>query len=72
MGNAYNIFIELWELDKKLHIFLIELSMGRLKFVRASKFWQLLAQLAGRDFGQSFTPEMLPHMSTLKWQSNKI
>ena len=55
MENAYNILIKLWKLDRKLHIFSYW-RMGRLQFVRAtSKFWKLLAQLASRDFRQSFT-----------------
>ena len=49
-------FLKLWELDRKLHIFPSDLSIGWLEFVRTSKFWKLLAQLAGKDFGQSFTP----------------
>ena len=48
----YNILTQLWWLDRKLHIFPIDLSMGWLKFVRASKFWKLLAQLAGRDLAK--------------------
>ena len=56
MGNAHNILIKLWELDRKLHIFPIDMSKVRLKFVRACKFGKLLAQLASGDFGQIFTP----------------
>ena len=36
------------------------------QFVRASKFWKLLAQLAGRDFDQSFTPAVATWI-TGKW-----
>ena len=53
MENAYNILITLLELDG---ISYIDMIVGRLKFVRASKFWKLLAQLASWDFRQSFTP----------------
>ena len=53
MGNAYKILIKLYV---KLHIFPIDPSMGRLEFVRASKFKKALAQLASKDFGQNFTP----------------
>ena len=51
--------------------FPIDLRMGRLKFVRTSKFWKLPAQLAGNDFGQSFTPDpkVLGWIRLYKWDT---
>ena len=37
-------------------LFYTDTSVGQWKYVQASKFWKLPAQLASTDFGQSFTP----------------
>ena len=63
MANLHNILIKLWELDKKLCLFPTDPSMDRLKFVRASMFRKLPAQLAGNGFGQSFTHGLVLNLS---------
>ena len=65
MPNIYSTIIKLWNLDRKLYIFPFRLNMGRLKFVRASKFWKLPAQLACNDFCQSFTPVLLQTLENI-------
>ena len=66
MANVQNILTNYGNCIENNILFYTDTSMGQWKFVRASKFWKLPAQLASTDFGQSFTPESIKRLQENK------